>query len=233
MLHPKKCEFTPQNLRHCYLHFSVLWTLNYIIDSNLVAQLTTENQLWIGFSVPRNVTSSHRTAGVQKRQSPSTCAESQQKGCRLRWGVTSNLIMNRVKFILLWAICCWFGLDSSLSISEEVLHCWMRCGSPIDRFSLVISVVQEANFNEHLWKSNVLWSGQENMPSRHCRPMVLWKLFNWMVWDWDLWIKRVVSDIDLALGHIDSLSQKGDVALVIHLEEKQCTMQQEQWEVWH
>ena len=98
----------------------------------------------------------------------------------------------------------------------------MRCGSPIDRFSLVISVVQEANFNEHLWKSNVLWSGQENMPSRHCRPMVLWKLFNWMVWDWDLWIKRVVSDINLALGHIDSLSQKGDVALVIHLQEKQC-----------
>ena len=82
-----------------------------------------------------------------------------------RWGVTSNLIMNQFQFILLWAICCWFGLDSSLSISEEVLHWWMRCGSPIDRFSLVISVVQEANFNEHLWKSNVLWSGQENMPT--------------------------------------------------------------------
>ena len=31
-----------------------------------------------------------------------------------------------------------------------------------------------------------------------------------------------MSDVDLALGHVDSLSQKGDVALVIHLQEKQC-----------
>ena len=146
----------------------------------------------------------------------------------LRWGVTSNLIMNQFQFILLWEIYCWIGLDSSLAISEEVLHCWMRCGSPIDRFSLVISVVQEANFNEHLWKSNVLWSGHENMPTS-----CFMKVVQLDGWDLDLWIKWIVSDINLALGHIDSLSQKGDVALVIHLEEKQCTMQQEQWEVWH
>ena len=93
----------------------------------------------------------------------------------------------------------------------------MRYGSPIDRFSLVISVVQEANFNEHLWKSYVLWSGQENMPTNGFMKVV--QLDGWGL---DLWIKWIVSDINLALGHIDSLSEKGDVALVIHLEEKQC-----------
>ena len=160
MLHPQKCEFTPQNLRHCYLHFSVLWTLNYIIDYNLVGQLTTENQLWIGFSVPRNVTFSHRTVEVQKPQSPSTFGESQPKGCHLIFKVRPYFKPRLMQSNLLL-----FGLDSSLSIPKVVLQCWMRCGSPIDRFSLVISVVQEANFNEHLWKSNVLWSGQENMPT--------------------------------------------------------------------
>ena len=139
-----------------------------------------------------------------------------------RWGVTSNLIMNQFQFILLWAICCWFGLDSSLSISEEVLYCWMRFGSPIDRFSLVISVVQEANFKEHLWKSQVWWSGHEDTPIS-----CFMKVVQLDGWGWDLWIKRVVSDIDLALGHIDSLSQKGDVALVINLQEKQCNNSQD------
>ena len=56
----------------------------------------------------------------------------------------------------------------------------------------------------------------------HADQFFLWKLFDWMIWGLDLWIKWVVSDVDLALGHVDSLSQKGDVALVIHLQEKQC-----------
>ena len=36
-----------------------------------------------------------------------------------------------------------------------------------------------------------------------------------------------MSDVDLALGHVDSLSEKGDVALVIHLQEKQCNDSQD------
>ena len=129
MLHPQKCEFTPQNLRHCYLHFSVLWTLNYTIDYNLVGQLTTENQLWIGFSVPRNVTSSHRTDGVQKRQSPSTCAESQQKGCRLILEVRCNFKPNHESIqvyptlgnlLLIWSWFQFIHFRRSPSLLNEI-----------------------------------------------------------------------------------------------------------------
>ena len=143
MAHPQKCEFIPENLAHCYLHFSVLWTLNYIIDYNLVGQLTTENQLWHGFYVPNNVTSSHRTVEVQKPQSLSTCAESQRKGYRLILQVRCNFKPHHESvpvyptlgnLLLIWS---WFQFihfrRSPLLLNEiwltnrQVQPCYLRC----------------------------------------------------------------------------------------------------------
>ena len=67
----------------------------------------------------------------------------------------------------------------------------------MERLSRVISVVHEANFKEHLWKSGsrkFLGSG-----------------FDY------LWIKWVVGDINLTFCHIDPLRQKSDVSLVVNL----------------
>ena len=190
MLHPKKKEFIP------------------------------EAQLWIGFSVPRNVTSSHRTAGVQKRQSPSTCAESQQKGCRLILEVRCNFKPNHESIqvyptlgnlLLIWS---WFQfihfrrspslLNEMWLTNRQVQPRNLRC--PRSKFQR--APLKVICFVVRTWE--------------HADQFFLWKLFDWMIWGLDLWIKWVVSDVDLALGHVDSLSQKGDVALVIHLQEKQC-----------
>ena len=74
----------------------------------------------------------------------------------------------------------------------------------MERLSRVISVVQEANFKEHLWKSDVFTLESDNREAL----------------DHHLWIKWVVGHIDLTFCHIDPLCQKSDVSLVVNLSER-------------